>query len=470
MIHAPRYIDQPPMAFSLKEGTAQRTAFGLAVLSTATQVALAAIITRLATITPNSSPVFAATLAAVVFDFVVLIILIGIVVFSLVARSRTSRTLQLSLSATSFVLFITASVLSIYVLGWTKVDSAHTPANSQGTVLAGLVIWTINMVAQTMLHIFRSLRKREQAPSEHVESTVEPQASPRSLKRSISFPLKSLASPSSSPFLRSTFEVTSPTTSTHSVNGSTLRHSIQQAIRPITSRTKLILTHTPTPRESGSFAATRENNSLEISCRGDGFETWDTSSVEQGFVNPFVTSPTTGTRKKLEPIPGSRPVSPAKPLDGPFPLVDDEPEKQPLPDSPMQSPTQSPMRMTSANDSTDTLPVPPLLLHRNNSSSSQEAHIHPLFRSHSPTPPPTPSADTIITASPFAGQVIHGDHAMAPKRMQSARAASSQPSSPKAFTPPLRSGSFPSLRRPSNLSTRHPLELDPEDVPEMPKL
>ena len=458
------------MAFSLKEGTAQRTAFGLAVLSTATQIALTAIITRLATITPNSSPIFATTLAAVVFDFIVLIILIGIVIFSLVARSRTSRTLQLSLSATSFVLFITASVLSIYVLGWTKVDSIHTNNDldsSHGPVLAGFVVWTINMVAQTMLHIFRSLRKREQVPSEHVESTVESQPSPRSTKRSLSFPLKSISSPSASPFLRSTFEVTSPTLSTHHANASTLRHSIQQAIRPITSRTKLMLTHTPTPRESGSFAATRENNSLEISCRGDGFETWDTSSVEQGFVNPFVASPTTGmNKKKLEPIPGSRPVSPAKPLDGPFPSVEAQPEKHPLPDSPMQSP----LRLTSANGSTDTLPVPPLLVHRN-SSSSQEAHIHPLFRSHSPTPPPTPSADTIITASPFAGQVIHSDHAMAPKRMQSARAGGgSQPASPHAFTPPLRSGSFPSLRRPSNLSTRHPLELDPEDVPEMPKL
>ena len=462
------------MAFSLKEGTAQRTAFGLAVLSTATQIALTAIITRLATITPNSSPVFAATLTAVVFDFIVLIILVGIVVFSLVARSRTSRTLQLSLSATSFVLFITASVLSIYVLGWTKVDSVHANNNtaySQGAVLAGFVVWTINMVAQTMLHIFRSLRKREQAPDQHVESTIETQASPKSIKRSLSFPLKSLSSPSASPFLRSTFEVTSPALSTHHPNASTLRHSIQQAIRPITSRTKLMLAHTPTPRESGSFAAARENNSLEISCRGDGFEAWDTSSVEQGgFDNPFVTSPTTGLKKKLEPIPGSRPVSPAKPLDGPFPSVEDQPEKLPLPDSPMQSP----MRYTSANDSTDTLPVPPLLLlHRNssNSSSSQEAHIHPLFRSHSPTPPPTPSADTIITASPFAGQVIHGDHAMAPKRMQSARVGGgSQSTSPHAFTPPTRSGSFPSLRRPSNLSTRHPLELDPEEVPEMPKL
>jgi len=456
------------MAFSLKDGTAQKAAFGLAVLSTATQIALAAIITRLATITASSSPLFGATIAAVVFDFIVLIILAGIVGFTLVARSRTSRTLQLSLSATSFVLFITASVLSIYVLGrtWTTtdfVDNHHQSSNTHGLVLAGFVVWTINMVAQTTLHIFRSLRKREQAPPVQPETIVERQTTPRSIKRSLSIPLKSL-SPNSSPFSRSTFEASSPTLSNYrsaSANSSTIRHSIQQAIRPITSRTKLMLTHGGTPRDSGSFAGPRETDSLEISCRGDGFESWDTSAVEDGFTNPFVTRPTIG-RKRLEAIPGSRPVSPAKPLDGPFPGYEDPatPEKLPLPDSPMQSPVM----LATDGESIISLPTSPTL---RRTSSSHEAHIHPLFRSHSPTPPPTPSADTIITASPFAGQVVHGDHIMAPRRMQSR--TNSRPSSPHSFAAP-RSGSVPTTRRPSNLSTRHPLDLEPEDVPEMPKL
>jgi hypothetical protein len=458
---------QLAMAFSLKDGTAQKAAFGLAVLSTATQTALAAIITRLAIITPSSSPLFGATIAAVVFDFIVLIILAGIVIFTLLAQSRTSRTLQLSLSATSFVLFITASLLSIYVFGrnWVRPNSVDNDkfSNTHGPVLAGFVIWTINMVAQTTLHIFRSLRKREQAPSIEPETIVERQTTPRSIKRSLSIPLKSL-SPSSSPFSRSTFEASSPTLSNYrstSAHSSTIRHSIQQVIRPITSRTKLMLTHGPTPRDSGSFAATRETDSLEISCRGDGFEGWDTSAVEDGFTNPFVTRPKLG-RKRLEAIPGSRPVSPAKPLDGPFPGFEDAttPDKLPLPDSPMQSPVM----LVADNDSINSLPLSPTL---RRTSSSHEAHIHPLFRSHSPTPPPTPSADTIITASPFAGQVVHGDHAMAPKRIQSR--TNSRPSSPHSFAAP-RSGSFPNTRRPSNLSTRHPLDLEPEDVPEMPKL
>jgi hypothetical protein len=454
------------MAFSLKDGTAQKAAFGLAVLSTATQIALSAIITRLAIITPDSSPLFGTTIAAVVFDFVVLVILAGIVGFTLVARSRTSRTLQLSLSATSFVLFITASILSIYILGrtWTTNNSVEDGSSkTHGLVLAGFVVWTINMVAQTTLHIFRSLRKREQAPPVQPEMIVERQTTPRSIKRSLSIPLKSL-SPTSSPFSRSTFEASSPTLSNHrsaSANSSTIRHSIQQVIRPITSRTKLMLTHGPTPRDSGSFAAPRETDSLEISCRGDGFESWDTSAVEDGFTNPFVTRPTLG-RKRLEAIPGSRPVSPAKPLDGPFPDHEDPAtaEKLPLPDSPMQSPVM----LANDNESIISLPVSPSL---RRTSSSHEAHIHPLFRSHSTTPPPTPSADTIITASPFAGQVVHGDQYMAPRRMQSRN--NSRPSSPHSIAAP-RSGSVPNTRKPSNLSNRHPLDLEPGDVPAMPKL
>ncbi|KAM0714075.1 hypothetical protein Q7P37_011039 [Cladosporium fusiforme] len=455
--------------FSLKDGTAQRVSFGLAVLSTATQIALAAILSRLASLINATSPIFDATIAAVIFDFVVLLILIGIVGFALVARSSTSRTLQLSLSAASFILFVTASILSIYVLGWTWVNIEPNNSNSesaslQGITLAGFVIWTINMVAQTALHIFRSLRKRDQP--DHIQNEVaEQQSTPRPVKRSLSFPLKSL-SPNSSPFSRTTFEPSSPDLSSNphspALQSSTIRHSIQQVIRPITSRTKLMLNHGPTPRESGSFVSPRENNSLEISCRGDGFESWDTSSVEQEFVNPFVTRPMIG-KKTLEPIPGSRPVSPAKPLDGPFPDYEIAafPEKLPLPDSPMQSP----VLLTSDADSMHSLQVPPPL---RRASSSQESHIHPLFRSHSPTPPPTPSAGTVVTASPLAGQVVHGDYAMAPKRMQSR--SDSRPTSPHTVTA-VRTGSFPSTtRRPSNLSVRHPLDLEPEEVPEMPKM
>ena len=39
-------------------------------------------------------------------------------------------------------------------------------------------------------------------------------------------------------------------------------------------------------------------------------------------------------------------------------------------------------------------------------SSSSELHIHPLFRSDSPTPPPVAMPGTSVVASPQAGQVI----------------------------------------------------------------
>lgn len=39
--------------------------------------------------------------------------------------------------------------------------------------------------------------------------------------------------------------------------------------------------------------------------------------------------------------------------------------------------------------------------------STDEAHIHPLFRSDSPTPPPVATPGTMVTAAPDAGRVIH---------------------------------------------------------------
>lgn len=176
------------------------------------------------------------------------------------------------------------------------------------------------------------------------------------------------------------------------------------------------------------------------------FHDWDTSGaigLEEQQHDPFTYSQSTRSRR-LEPIPGSRPVSPAKRLDGPF--LPDDPADTPLPDSPMASPVLSQPDLGSFRAAR------PRAVSRPHSSQSQEAHIHPLFRSESPNPPPIASPGTIITASPYAGQVVNADQAYFPAPPRILRSAqSSRPASPSPLSPSRsRQSSFRSTRNPAS--------------------
>ncbi|EMC96558.1 hypothetical protein BAUCODRAFT_148147 [Baudoinia panamericana UAMH 10762] len=174
--------------------------------------------------------------------------------------------------------------------------------------------------------------------------------------------------------------------------------------------------------------------SLDTQRHNDGFETWDTSEVqltpddEDG--SPVITKRT----RPLETIPGSRPVSPAKPLDGPFPEEALKME-QTLPDSPMQ-PLES------------ALPLHELSPSRR--SSTTRSHIHPLFRPESPLPPPLPSPGTVITASPLAGQIVSQEQALNGRLLNGAQgqrleSGHATPQSPTRSRAQSRNGSIQSV-------------------------
>lgn len=456
------------MAIALPGTMANKLTSVVALLSVATQTILAALVTRLGISSLDGSRIWGPTLTAIILDFLVLFLLVGHTAFTINARSHGQGGRYIALSIVPFVLFTTASVLSVYVLAWTWTNVASDGARAElqqahGLTIAGLVFWTLNVVVQTAFHILSSLRKREDTKTSPAQQVTERQTTPtRSMrKRSLSIHLKSI-SPNSSPFSRTTTELPSPGVASYLDSSgsarSSFRHSFYQIVRPITSKTRLILAHAPSVRDSQSITATRREPSLEIACRGDGFENWDTSAVEEQFVRPMAQTGNNALKpNKLDTIPGSRPVSPAKVLDnGPFPGYTPpiSPDNIPLPDSPLQSPV-------SPTDDADSLycipPAPPL----RRPSSSSEAHIHPLFRSHSPTPPPTPSPGTVVTASPFAGQIVATESTGGPRRMLSV--ASSRPGS--------RGGSFKSARRPSALSQQHPADMDKaEEVPEVPRI
>lgn len=173
----------------------------------------------------------------------------------------------------------------------------------------------------------------------------------------------------------------SPTISTRSSQSlKSWRESIQQVVRPVSSRSKLI--NRPSfIRDTHSIHSDR----LSVKSQADAFDSWEVDAQSRDAAAQLATQsvlmPSRGTA--LEPIPGSRPASPARALDGPYPLRDD----------------------------TEELPLPPPLnlgleMSRPPSPAGSEAHIHPLFRSESPVPPPEATPGTSIVASPLASQII----------------------------------------------------------------
>lgn len=248
---------------------------------------------------------------------------------------------------------------------------------------------------------------------------------------------------------------------------SSLRHSSSSNIRPANSRTHLIR-QASFPQDS--TRTSHDYAGSEVTSVDHGFDRWDTSSVGKAMRETLQSSPPV-TRGGLETIPGSRPESPAHPLDGPF-----------LPDSPHAATSDAPTAVTSSRSRKASFTTPPSsppnfsrptsrqytsplvtvpgTPPKDNSPltppsafvpgsptpssgsrtpDASEEMIHPLFRSSSPVPPPNASPNTVVTAAPSAGQTI-SSHALT--RMRS----SSLPRQPS----PLIQAEFPSEEYPSS--------------------
>jgi hypothetical protein len=143
--------------------------------------------------------------------------------------------------------------------------------------------------------------------------------------------------------------------------------------------------HRPTSLDSG----TGEREIIE-----DGFDSWDLSAVElhsRHFVISAANSTNTSSPSHgrfLETIPAS-PTGSRSPSPG-FPLDLEPPSRR------RRSRSHSPATTMMVKHRGDAAPSP----------TGSEAHIHPLFRTDSPTPPPSATPGTIVTAAPGAGQAI----------------------------------------------------------------
>ena len=201
--------------------------------------------------------------------------------------------------------------------------------------------------------------------------------------------------------------------------------SIQNAVLPSVSRQKLLGPRLSVSRSS-SNSGFSEARSAATTVQSDAFDAWDTSSLDQQIKETIhLAVPTKGTA--LEPIPGSRPVSPAKTLDGLFSMSQQQ----------LHSQEQLSERPPTALSILSQLQRPPTAFsvvsaqragtptRRPSDPQMSESHIHPLFRTDSPVPPPTTTPGTVVTASPFSSHVIR-----APSRASSRTRLNEQGVSP----------------------------------------
>ena len=240
------------------------------------------------------------------------------------------------------------------------------------------IIWALAVISQSALFctpLWISPEKRTQRffptidPRDSVMSEVT--ESHRSTSLQMLEPVQPLSPLAALP------SPTFSTRSTHSLRS--WRESLHHAIRPTTSRTRL-LSRPSFGQDTKSVYS--DAQSISTLSQPDGFDMWDTSTVDPQTREAVLQSaPSRGTA--LETIPGSRPASPARALDGPF--------------------------STSPELDAAGLPMPPKMYadtSRPPSPAVSEGHIHPLFRSESPVPPPAATPGTSIIASPLSSQVI----------------------------------------------------------------
>ncbi|KAH9845241.1 hypothetical protein Tdes44962_MAKER01251 [Teratosphaeria destructans] len=438
------------MVAQFQQRSSQSAAFWtLAGLAFVSQVVLAAIIINLTATDVWTPPEYRAALATSVLDLLALISLLTAVG----VRRSSSADGRTAVCALSVLIVFAAVSLSIIVLSWTLQNT--TADGPRDLAIAGLVFCITATATQTVFHGYLLWPQTKHSATESTAAIPAQRPSPvRSVKSSISIRLGTL-SPTPHKHLRP--EPLSPADSGYGSSPSSLRTSFYAAVRPITSRTWL-MRNSSVSLETPSVLSSTRRPSFDAP-RQDGFESWDTSAVVEVYRPPTLVGST-----RLETIPGSRPVSPARVLDGPF----EEGSKsgkaaQSNPAAERFSFTESPL-ISPILPTPDTGSIRGYPTSHSRRPSNGQSHIHPLFRTESPIPPPVASPGTVIFASYQAGQVVSPE-ALVPRVPHSA-----QSNRPGSTTPTCsRTGSVVSMRmhaaslEPPTISTSHESSLPCSD-------
>ncbi|KAL2201020.1 hypothetical protein P885DRAFT_26290 [Corynascus similis CBS 632.67] len=206
---------------------------------------------------------------------------------------------------------------------------------------------------------------------------------------------------------------------------SSIRSSFSHAVRPITSKTRLLSLGRRFSRKSSSLDLTSQQGPRPRSA-GVGFEYWDTSAVDPENRQTVLDSTSPPPSRSLATIPASpsnsRSPSPGRSLD----ILEPPP----------------PTRRSRSYSSVSSRVIQAQRVAFTQQTSHSEAHIHPLFRSDSPAPPmATPG--TVVVAAPNAGRVISDRQSI--RSIQSLRRLRSESLPPTAPSPLSRAASCESF-------------------------
>lgn len=350
-----------------------------------------------------------------------------------ISRSQWLRTVTLvAIGALETLgLSLTLAMLG-YTLTQDKQNSqVQVQSKLRGAIIGNLVLALFAAMVQGLYLALERTSKRPSSDHETLHSRMQSNVEQfsQSSQQNTREPTPPMALQSFAPPLARPPVASSPTESRSSSPRSSLRHSLHQIIRPVTSKTRLL--KRTSLRDSKSVYSIPY--SVETS-PSDGFDMWDTSTVDQQDKETILQS----QGKGLETIPGSRPVSPAHALDGPFPH-DESKESSPKAETTEASLPPSPTSEQRQNR--NFTPRPPSTrsqtIRESRSSTPDESHIHPLFRSDSPSPP-SATPGTVIIASPQGGHTLTGEQVRARSSSRpTSRLAHSQSFDSSSGTPPI---------------------------------
>lgn len=334
---------------------------------------------------------------------------------SILRRSSTKR-LALSFACAAVACFLAAAMTIVNIARLASVvDTA-----SQTYFIVSSVIFAIAITCQlSFLGVYFLLcRRNQEEGAESLYTNDESRPSPKFHVKSVPYSktrpsMAESRPPTAAESVETSF---SEEKKAHFHVTASPRSSMSQSIRSVPSRTRL-----------GAIKEKQRLPSLDSNAyrpSGDDHDNWDASSA-YSRQDSSPTFPGFPKPRLLETIPAS-PIVPEG-----MNLATD---LQPPPPIRQRSRSYSPVSRKPR--STTSSPTP--------SCSTEELHIHPLFRSDSPTPPPMATPGTIVMASPDAGKVLpHRPSNQSLRRLRSSSAAS-------ASSPLSRRTSFeaPSLKRP----------------------